>query len=74
MPRWSKLSKVTKSREKCKRKACFSFHFRDEVTSPKEKLRKVVSNTKNKIVFYYLFCRYLFYFYFCSVELQMLKL
>lgn len=29
---------------------------------------------KNKIVVYFLFCRYLFYFYFCSVELQMLKL
>ena len=28
MPRWSNLFKVTKKRVKCKRKACFSFHFR----------------------------------------------
>ena len=32
--------KVTEKREKCKRKACFSAHFRVTVTSPKEKLRK----------------------------------
>ena len=34
------LFRVTKKRVKCKRKACFSFHFRESVTSPKEKLRK----------------------------------
>ena len=38
MPRWSKLSKDTESWEKYKRKACFSFYFRDGVSSAKPKL------------------------------------
>ena len=48
-PSGSNLSKVTKSREKCERKARFSFHSRVAVTYPK--LRKVESKTKNSFFF-----------------------
>jgi len=39
-------ARVTKKRVKCKRKACFSFHFRVPVSSAKPELRKKVVVTK----------------------------
>ena len=43
--------RATKSREKCKRKKHFSFHFRDEVNSAKPMIQKVERNAKEKLVF-----------------------